>query len=166
MSVHALEIPSRDVNADALGLVVGAPAPTPLVELRLTDRAAGTLTLGILGASHVVTGTANGRSMTEQVSCDAVAAGGRPLPHLEERSDYRFTSRTENVDLSELRCCAEKLRISSTGAGWLCAGFPGDRDALTALSATAIDGEWRWATWHLYPQDNSVIVRTESRWRP
>ncbi len=46
-------------------------------------------------------------------------------------------------------------------------GVPGDRDALTALTATADAGQWHWRTWHLYPGDGGgTVVSTESRWRP
>ena len=63
---------------------------------------------------------------------------------------------------------AEMLRTGAAGrSGWLCAEFPGDRDALTVLTAAATGGHWHWRTWHLYPyRDESVIVETESRWQP
>lgn len=168
MSVHLLDVETRDVSAGQLGLVVDAPAPRPLVELNLTDPAAGELTLGVLGASHVVTATARGRTLTEQVSCDAIAAGGRPLPDVEHRQGYRFTSHIETVSRRALGRRAEMLRTGAAGrSGWLCAEFPGDRDALTVLTAAATGGHWHWRTWHLYPyRDESVIVETESRWQP
>lgn len=168
MSVHLLDVESRDVSAGQLGLVVDAPAPRPLVELNLTDPAAGVLTLGVLGASHVVTATSRGRTLTEQVSCDAIAAGGRPLPDVEHRHGYRFASRTETVSRRALGRRAETLRDQAGDRSrWLCAAFPGDRDALTVLTAAATGGHWSWRTWHLYPRrDESVIVETESRWLP
>ncbi|WP_068159318.1 DUF2617 family protein [Rhodococcus phenolicus] len=168
MTVHLLDVESRDVSAGRLGLVVDAPAPRPLVALNLTDPVAGALTLGVLGASHVVTATARGRTLTEQVSCDAIGAGGRPLPDAEHRGGYRFASRTESVSRRALGRRAETLRAKAADrSGWLCAAFPGDRDALTVLTAAAADGQWHWRTWHLYPyRDESVIVETESRWQP
>lgn len=168
MSLHQLDIAPRDVSAAALGLVLDAPAPTPLVSTQLTDSVAGTLVLGVLGASHVVTVESGGHTLTEQVSCDAVGAGGRLLPDREDRDGYRFRSRATTVPRDELAQRAEELRdTASSGHGWLCAGFPGDGDALTVLSGAADSGEWHWRTWHLYPcTDVGVIVETESRWRP
>ncbi|CAM3228055.1 DUF2617 domain-containing protein [Prescottella defluvii] len=167
MSVHLLDVLPTDVSADALGLVLDAPVPETLVELRLHDADAGELTLGIIGASHVVTAAAADGTLTEQVSCDAVRSGGRRLPALEERRGYRFTSRTERVGADELRHRAQQLREQSALGNWLCAAFPGDGDALTVLTGLADAGEWRWRTWHLYPgAADGVIVETESRWRP
>jgi hypothetical protein len=168
MSVHLLDIAPRDVSAAALGLVLDAPAPAPLVSVQLTDSVAGTLTLGVLGASHVVTAESGEHTLTEQVSCDAVEAGGRLLPNREDRDGYRFRSRATTVQRDELAQRAEELRdTASSERGWLCAGFPGDGDALTVLSGAADTGEWHWRTWHLYPcADVGVIVETESRWRP
>ena len=168
MSTHILDITPRDVAASALGLVIDAPAPIPLVSTQLTDSATGTLTLGVLGASHVVTARSGEHTLTEQVSCDAVDAGGRPLPDREERAGYRFRSCTTTVLRAELAQRAKELRgTASTTSGWLCAGFPGDDDALTALTGTIASGEWHWRTWHLYPAAaTGVIVETESRWRP
>ncbi|UTT47237.1 MULTISPECIES: DUF2617 family protein [Rhodococcus] len=168
MSTHILDIVPRDVSASALGLVLDAPAPPPLVSARLTDSAAGILTLGVLGASHVVTAQSGRRTLTEQVSCDAVGAGGHPLPERHDRDGYLFRSRTATVQRAELAQRANRLRATARSApGWLCAAFPGDDDALTVLSGTADAGEWHWRTWHLYPSvDTGVIVETESRWRP
>lgn len=167
MSVHLLDVDPTDVAADALGLVLDAPAPVMLASLRLRDRAAGTVTLGVLGASHVVIGETDGAAITEQVSCEAIRAGGRRLPEVEERHGYRFESRTERVPAAELRRRAEDLRARSRDARWVCGAFPGDRDALTALTAVAQSGEWRWRTWHLYPgEGHGTVVATESRWRP
>ncbi|WP_241387690.1 DUF2617 family protein [Rhodococcus sp. CH91] len=167
MSLHMLDIAPRDVSAAALGLVLDAPAPTPLVSTQLTDPLAGTLILGVLGASHVVTAERGEHILTEQVSCDAVDAGGRPLPDHADRDGYRFRSRTTLVQRAELAQRAKELRRTAASAyHWLCAEFPGD-DALTVLTGAADAGEWHWRTWHLYPcADTGVIVETESRWRP
>lgn len=167
MSLHLLDVAPTDVAADELGLVLDAPAPATLAELRLHDAATGTLTLGVLGASHVVVGESAGRVLTEQVSCDAVRSGGAPLPRVEERDGYRFVSCTEHVTEGEFRRRAAALREQSSGTDWVCGAFPGDRDALTALTASAHAGEWRWRTWHLYPgAGRGTVVSTESRWRP
>lgn len=167
MSVHLLDVAPSDVDADALGLVLDAPVPKALAELHLRDEEAGALTLGVLGASHVVTASAPGRLFTEQVSCDARRAGGRELPELDERTGYRFVSRVERVPTAELRRRAERLRAQAGGDDWICGAFPGDGDALTALTAVATGGEWHWRTWHLYPGPvTGTVVETESRWRP
>lgn len=167
MSVHLLEVEPADVAADALGLVLDAPVPATLAELHLHDGLAGSLTLGVLGASHVVVAEADGRTLTEQVSCEAVRSGGMRLPEVEERHGYRFVSRTELVAEDEFRRRAAALREKSSGEGWVCGAFPGDRDALTALTAAARAGQWHWRTWHLYPGDGGgTVVSTESRWRP
>ncbi|MBM4498616.1 DUF2617 family protein, partial [Rhodococcus hoagii] len=100
-------------------------------------------------------------------SCEAVRSGGMRLPEVEERHGYRFVSRTELVPEDEFRLRAAALREQSSGEGWVCGAFPGDRDALTALTATADAGQWHWRTWHLYPGDGGgTVVSTESRWRP
>lgn len=166
MSVHELDIVPRDVSADALGLLLDAPAPAALASVHLTEPGTGTVTLGVLGASHVVTATLDGRTLTEQVSCDAVEAGGRPLPDRAHRDGYVFSSRTVTVTRAELAERARTLRTAARSrADVLCASFPGAPDAVTALTAGVDGGGWLWQTWHLYPErDSGVIVETESRW--
>ena len=96
------------------------------------------------------------------------APGGGPYIQTVPRQGYRFTSHIETVSRRALGRRAEMLRTGAAGrSGWLCAEFPGDRDALTVLTAAATGGHWHWRTWHLYPyRDESVIVETESRWQP
>jgi hypothetical protein len=168
VTLHALQVPPRDVTADALGLVLDAPAPAPLAELTLHDGSRGALTLGVLGASHVVTATAAGHRLTEQVSCDAVAAGGHELPGRTRSGSYRLSSETREVGRRELEATADRLRHhAGSSDAWLCGTFPGDANALTALTASAVDGGWTWESWHLYPgAERSVIVTTRSRWTP
>lgn len=168
MTLHLLDVEPRDVTAGALGLVVDADAPAALAELTIDD-AVGTVTLGVLGASHVVTATVGADRLIEQVSCDAVRAGGRPLPVSESVRGYHFESDTETVDRAQLADTAAWLRQRATDtAGWICGSFPGDRTALTALTAeTTPVGGWIWQTWHLYPgESDGVIVKTRSRWKP
>ncbi|EID80848.1 MULTISPECIES: DUF2617 family protein [Rhodococcus] len=167
MTLHVLDIESRDVTAEALGLVVNAETPLPLAELTIThgdDR----VTLAVLGASHAVTASAAGRQLTEQVSCDAIRAGGRPLPASDSASGYRFDSTTDTVDRTHLEQTADWLRRQATEVdGWICGAFPGDHTALTALTAAKDSDGWAWQTWHLYPGDKGgVIVKTRSRWQP
>jgi hypothetical protein len=165
VTLHRLRVLPRDVAADALGLLLDAPAPPALAELVLRS-AAGELVLGVLGASHAVTATTGGARLTEQVSCDAVAAGGRPLPRSAEAGGYRMTSQSATVPVAELAATAARLRArAADDPAWLCGTFPGDAAALTALTGAPLDGGWTWRTWHLYPgPEEGVIVTTRSRW--
>ncbi len=132
MSLYLLDVEPTDVDASALGLVLGAPAPPTLAELVIGTSDA-TLTLGVLGASHVVTAWASGKELTEQVSCDALAAGGEPLPAVESTENYRFESSSLILDRVEFDSEAASLRESAGQDGWICGSFPGDDTALTAL---------------------------------
>lgn len=166
MTLHRLRVLPRDVAADALGLLLDAPVPPTLAELALTHGDAR-LVLGVLGASHAVTATAGPARLTEQVSCDAVAAGGRPLPRSARAGAYRLTSESRTVPAAELAAVATDLRARADGADWVCGAFPGDGAALTALTGSPLDGGWTWRTWHLYPgPEEGVIVTTRSRWTP
>ncbi|MCQ4122209.1 DUF2617 family protein [Rhodococcus tibetensis] len=168
MSLHILDVESRDVTARALGLVVNAETPIPLAQLTVVD-GNDSVILGVLGASHAVTASLAGHRITEQVSCDAVRAGGQPLPVSERASGYQFNSDTRTVDRACLEHTAEWLRGQATEVdGWICGSFPGARTALTALTAQSEHaGGWAWQTWHLYPgEEDGVIVQTRSRWQP
>jgi uncharacterized protein DUF2617 len=168
MSLHDLDVEPRDVSAEALGLLLDAPAPAALVELVLHDGRDGRLVAGVLGASHVVTAAVRGHRFTEQVSCDALAAGGRELPERAEAGGYALTSAITEVTQAELAATAARLRADAArDEHWLCGAFPGGSGALTALTAVALPGGWAWETWHLYPgAERSVIVTTRSRWTP
>jgi hypothetical protein len=169
MSLHDLDVEPRDVRAEALGLLLDAPAPAPLAQLTLDDGREGVLVLGVLGASHVVTARSGGHRLTEQVSCDALAAGGQELPEHAEAGAYTMTSTVTAPPQAEFDATAERLRArAERDAHWLCATFPGGAGALTALTAAALPtGGWTWETWHLYPgAERSVIVTTRSRWTP
>lgn len=172
MTLHVLDVEPRDVSAEALGLLLHAPAPAALAELVLDDRRGGRLVLGVLGASHVVTAhvaTGTGRRvLTEQVSCDALAAGGRALPEHAEAAGYVLSSAVTELPRAEFDAAAGRLRARAARDDRLiCGAFPGGAGALTALTATALPGGWTWETWHLYPgEGRSVIVTTRSRWTP
>jgi Protein of unknown function DUF2617 len=169
VSVHDLDVEPRDVTADALGLLLHAPAPAALAELALDDGRGGTVLLGVLGASHVVTAAAGGLVLTEQVSCDALAAGGRELPERAEADGYALSSATRVVPREAFDVVAARLRArAGRDDRMLCGAFPGGAGALTALTAAALPGGgWTWETWHLYPgAERSVIVTTRSRWTP
>ncbi len=167
MTLHVLEVAPRDVSAAALGLLLDAGAPPPLAELVLRsgdDR----LVLAVLGSSHAVTATAGGRRCVEQVSCDAVAAGGEPLPARRTRGGYAIRSSTRSFPAAELAALADRLRATSAATpGWLCGTFPGAPEAVTALTGRALPAGWTWQTWHLYPgAERGAVVRTSSRWTP
>lgn len=167
MSLHVLEVEPRDVAAEALGLLLDAPAPVALAERALCDPAGNTLHLGVLGASHVVTATLAGRRLTEQVSCDALGAGGERLPATKSRDGYGLATTAETVPAHELAALAAHLRTTSDESdAWVCGAFPGSGSALTALTGQPLpDGGWAWQTWHLYPgTKHGTVVRTESRW--
>jgi hypothetical protein len=171
VTVHALAVEPLDVSADALGLLLNAPAPATLAELRLADGDGGELVLGVLSASHVVTATRPGHRLTEHVSCDALAAGGTCLPAVQEHDGYRLTTCTRNLPAAALSGLAARLRAAAVGDGWLCGAFPGADTALTALRGEAVSGGWRWQTWHLYPTADDtcadgVVVETSTMWRP
>jgi hypothetical protein len=167
MSVHKLRVTPRDVCADDLGLVVGAAAPTPLAEIAVgsADR---NIRLGVLGASHVVTVTNGDRHLTEQVSCDAVAAGGSKLPLVLEGDGYRFRSHTQVLLPEQFAAQANDLRErSAQSPHWICAEFPGGAGAITVLAAGEHEGPcYRWLSWHLYPdlKGGGTVVATESWW--
>jgi hypothetical protein len=169
MSLYDLDVEPRDVTAEALGLLLHAPAPAALAELALDDGRGGTLVLGVLGASHVVTAAAGGRVLTEQVSCDALAAGGRALPERAEADGYTLSSAISAVPRVDFDATAARLRARAEHDDrMICGAFPRGPGALTALTAAALPGVgWTWETWHLYPgAERSVIVTTRSRWTP
>ena len=166
MSLYLLDVEPTDVDASALGLVLGAPAPPTLAELVIGTSDA-TLTLGVLGASHVVTAWASGKKLTEQVSCDALAVGGELLPAVESTQNYRFESSSLVLDRVEFDSEAASLKESAGHDGWICGSFPGDDTALTALYGVRDRQGWSWQSWHLYPGEGTgVIVKTRSRWQP
>lgn len=169
MSIHHLDVAPRDVAAEDLGLLLHAPAPVALAELTLDDGRGGTLLLGVLGASHVVVGQVDGRAFTEQVSCDALAAGGRALPERAEADGYTLSSAISTAPRAEFEATVARLSTrAERDDRMICGAFPGGAGALTALAAAALPtGGWTWETWHLYPgAERSVIVTTRSRWTP
>jgi Protein of unknown function DUF2617 len=169
MTLHQLDVEPRDVAAEALGLLLDAPAPEALAELALDDGRGGTLVLGVLGASHVVSAAVDGRTLTEQVSCDALAMGGWALPERAEADGYTLSSAVTALPRAALDATAARLRArAERDDRMLCGAFPGGAGALTALTAAVLPGGgWTWETWHLYPgAERSVIVTTRSRWAP
>jgi hypothetical protein len=123
--------------------------------------------LGVLGASHVVTVEHTAGPFSEQVSCTAHTHGG-DLPDHADAPGYHLESHTTACDEATFRRLAQQLRDRcARNPEWLGGTFPGDQDALTALTAEPDRTGWRWRTWHLYPASNGgTVVYTASRWRP
>jgi hypothetical protein len=165
LPLYELSVTPADVSGAALGLSLNAPAPEPLATLRVPHPDGGTLTLGVLGASHVV--TVEGTGFSEEISCFARSHGGR-LPERADAPGYHLTSSLREHPVDEFRSLAVDLRDSCAGEpGWLGGTFPGDSAALTAISADPDGAGWHWRTWHLYPGgDGGTVVYTESRWTP
>ena len=167
MPLHQLAVAPADVDGTRLGLALNAPAPPPLASQRLDHPDGGALSLGVLGASHVV---AVDGHFSEQVSCTARGHGG-DLPTRADAPGYRLESRTETHDEATFRRIAHDLREHcARETGWLGGVFPGDDAALTALAAEPDGAGWRWRTWHLYPTypagSGGTVVHTASRWHP
>jgi hypothetical protein len=169
VSVHLLNVEPQDVAADALGLLLHAPAPAALAEISLRDGRGGQLILGVLGASHVVTAMLPGHHLTEQVSCDAVDAGGQKLPRRARLGGYQLVSVTRKMPRAALEEIAARLRgLAESSDSWLCGTFPGAGSAMTAMTASSLPaGGWSWESWHLYPGEQTrSIVTTRSKWTP
>jgi len=171
--LHELAVTPADTSGARLRLALNAPAPQPLASHRLTHPDGGTLSLGVLGASHVIAlehaGTASFDriSFSEQISCTA-HTDGSTLPAEADAPGYRLTSRTVDHDRATFRALAAELRDHcARDEGWLGGSFPGDDAALTAIRASPDGPGWHWQTWHLYPSDaGGTVVHTESRWYP
>jgi hypothetical protein len=162
--LHQLAVSPADVNGAGLGLALNAPAPPPLASCRLHHPDGGTLVLGVLGASHVITVEHAKGGFSEQISCDL----GGELPVRTDAPGYHLESRTDIHDEPTFRRLAQRLRERcARETGWLGGTFPGDDAALTALAAEHDGTGWHWRTWHLYPASSGgTIVYTASRWRP
>jgi hypothetical protein len=166
--LHQLAVAPADVTGSLLGLVLNAPAQTPLATCRIEHPGVGALVLGVLGASHVVAVEHPTRGFSEEVSCAAQTHGGGALPAHAHAPGYQLESELISRGEIEFRSLAQKLRQRcADDPCWLGGTFPGDEAALTVLAA-AVDGPgWRWRTWHLYPEcHGGSVVYTSSRWRP
>jgi uncharacterized protein DUF2617 len=162
--LHQLAVAPADVSGSGLGLALNAPAPPLLASYRLAHPDGGTLVLGVLGASHVVTVEHADSVFSEQVSCHL----NGELPQRTVAPGYHLESRIDIHDEPTFRRLAQRLRESCADeTGWLGGAFPGDDAALTALAGQPDSAGWRWRTWHLYPaKPGGTIVYTTSRWRP
>lgn len=167
MPLHRLHVVPADVSGAGLRLALNAPAPPPLATCTLLHPDGADLTLGVLGASHVITVA----DFSEQVSCTEHDESSA-LPDTAEGPGYRLKSETATHDEASFRRIAGGLRARCEHeSGWLGGSFPGDEAALTALCAEPDGPGWRWQTWHLYPArggsaGGGTIVHTASRWQP
>ncbi|MGA8332618.1 MAG: DUF2617 family protein, partial [Mycobacterium sp.] len=162
MPLHKLSVAPADVSGTGLGLALNAPVPTPLASVRLVHPHGGVLSLGVLGASHVITVEHTDTRFSEQVSCHVAGE----LPERTQVPGYHLESRIDVHDEPTFRQLAHQLRDRcARESGWLGGAFPGDDAALTALAAEPDGPGWRWQTWHLYPAESGgTIVYTASRW--
>ncbi|MGE2712609.1 DUF2617 family protein [Mycolicibacterium litorale] len=167
MPLHELAVAPADVDGAALGLALNTPGPEPLATIRLAHPRGGTLVLGVLGASHLVTVEHPGGRFSEEVSCSA-HAHGRALPDRHDAPGYRIETTTTLCGATEFAELAERLQQRCLTEGHSLGGrFPGDDAALTVLCAQPDGAGWQWQTWHLYPAaDGGTAVSTTSRWRP
>lgn len=154
VSLHA---PYVDTSAADLSLALGGPELPALAVRDIDLPGLPRLRLRLLGASHQVV---LGR-LTETVAC----LPGRP-PHLpgtlhDERAGYRFLATVLRPDGDGLRTRVATLRAELADDPYALIGvFPGDEDAVTALSVRPgpPDGALAWRTWHAYPQTNELVL--------
>lgn len=167
MPLHRLTVSPADVCGSGLGLALNAPGPAPLASLSLIHPDGGTLILGVLGASHLITATHPNSVFSEEISCTARGHGGA-LPATAQATGYQLQSHTERYDPPAFRDIAATLAEQCAQQdNWLGGAFPGDDAALTALAAEPDGDGWCWRTWHLYPSaGGGEVVHTITRWQP
>lgn len=155
-----LNAPYVDTSAAELSLTLGGPERPALHVLELTTRGAR-VDLRLLGASHQVVLRSSTTRLTETVAC---LPGQRPaLPAVahHDTADYRFTATVLRPGRVELSTRVGRLRADLADDPFALVGvFPGDPDAVTALSVRPAGnaGELGWRTWHAYPQTNELVL--------
>ncbi|MGS2613993.1 DUF2617 family protein [Micromonospora sp. LZ34] len=159
--IVTLHAPYVDTSAADLSLALDDVERPALHVLDLDLPGGVRLRLRLLGASHQVVLRTPGAALTETVAC----LPGRPpeLPGVvhDEATGYRFTAtvlRPAGGGLSE-RVAA--LRADLADDPYALVGvFPGDPDAVTALSVRpgVPGGALGWRTWHAYPQTNELVL--------
>lgn len=155
----------HDVRADDLSLHLDLPRQDALLVSRV-DGHGWNVELRILGASHQVLVSRDGPPVwSEVVTCRPAGSG---LPAADERrtEDARYAFRSHVSRLSAAgfeRVVTGIRRELADDPAAVCAAFPGDPLALTALRACIEDDAGvAWQTWHTYPQTLQV-VHTASR---
>lgn len=161
MSLAILDVPFKDTAAEQLRVAFDGQVPDTLCEAVIShpDGKTPPLTLGVLGASHVVfVGKRKNPCFTEEISC--TATHGVPL----SGAGVMVKARVENLSPEAFAQRANALQ-REFGAGHphsVVAEFPGSPGALTVLSAEPIEQGYRWDTWHGYPPGQ--LVWTSNTW--
>ena len=166
----ALDVPFADVTAADLRLSIGGAVPPMLAHLTIAphpDAPAGspTLTLGILGSSHVAyVGDAAAPAHVEELSCTAI--GGVAL-HAVDPAERGTGVHVDRLDVAGFGSVVKQVRSVGEDPSALVAEFPGCDGAITAVHGEALPGGHRWRTWHLYPdaRGGGEVVSTSSSWR-
>lgn len=155
-----LHAPYVDTTAAELSLTLGGPERPALHVIELATPRAW-VGLRLLGASHQVVLRASTTRLTETVAC---LPGQRPeLPAVarHETADYRFTAAVLRPGRAELSVRVAALCADLADDPFALVGvFPGDPDAVTALSVRpdGRTGDSRWRTWHAYPQTTELVM--------
>ncbi|HET6635809.1 MAG TPA: DUF2617 family protein [Streptomyces sp.] len=157
MSGIRLAAPYLDTSADELCFALGEPRHDALA---VTGTTVGGLRveLRLLGASHQVFAG----PVHETVAC--LPGSSRRLPP-EVRTEldgwnYHFTAQVSPCTPGELTGRVRRLRARTENRpGALCGVFPGDPDAVTALTVDDDGpGVVGWRTWHTYPQTGHIVA--------
>lgn len=165
--IHHIDCIPTDVSAEALGVSWNGESPEVLVD-KLIDASPhpSTCHLAVIGGSHVVTvETPDGR-FREEISCHAQEAEDSrwPLPDSITRENYLLQTNVAVLSEEDFARAAEE--ISSGDEDWLIASFPGAGEHhLTALTAEFLEDVWEWFSYHLYPEE-LTIVSTRSIYKP
>ncbi len=170
--VAALPVAYRDVRAADLALRLGLPTQ-PALAVRTLALGGWSVVLRILAASHQVFVSRNSEVVcSETVACpDDSATHPEPLPRRCSRrlatASYELSSAVERTEPPAFgRRVDDLLDGLGDHPHALCATYPGDDHAATALRAQLDPhGSASWSSWHCYPQTSEVVV-TESRLAP
>ncbi|MCX4747574.1 DUF2617 family protein [Kitasatospora sp. NBC_01287] len=128
-------------------------------------RAAGTLQLRLLGASHQVVIAAGPGECLETVAC--MPGRRTPLPaRVAEQVagwEYEFAARIESLPPHVFAARAQEiLALVDEHPRGLAGVFPGDPSAFTALVAQGSAERVLWRTWHAYPQEGRLVCTRSS----
>lgn len=165
--MHHIDCAPTDVNAEALGVSWNGELPEVLAD-KLIDASPHPTTchLAVIGGSHVVTVETSEGSFREEISCDAAQSEDArwPLPESITRENYLLQTNVAVLSEEDFVRAAEE--ISQGGEEWLIASFPGPTPHhLTALTAEFLEDVWEWFSYHLYPEE-LTIVSTRSIYKP
>ena len=155
--MHRISCPTKDVSAADLGVRWNGPLPEVLAEDTVIHNSYR-LHLGVIGASHVVTVTSVSAPdqplFREEISCTA-RSKGQPLPMYAELPGYRLQSAISTLDDAAFRNQAEHIAALDT----LVVQFPGEGDFhITALGGAPTEDGLEWASYHVYPSENTIVT--------